>query len=211
MSLFFLFLICIFFYCPIWLNYKLEYATLVNQSYYIYSDIFTDQTVTLCNIDKNIQRISSYLNAFFSTIIPFFVLITLSIMLIFTVWILRKRIAEASSTNNKTLVNRSRRDFHFVCSILFLDIFFLLLYFPYGLFLIFESYFPSYFQNDFFYIYYYLQTALGYLYQTSSATSIFVYLFFNKSFRSELLRILLGIYKAIENHFSTPPLLSPPI
>ena len=123
MSLFFLFLICIFFYCPIWLNYKLEYATLVNQSYYIYSDIFTDQTVTLCNIDKNIQRISSYLNAFFSTIIPFFVLITLSIMLIFTVWILRKRIAEASSTNNKTLVNRSRRDFHFVCSILFLDIF----------------------------------------------------------------------------------------
>jgi hypothetical protein len=196
MSLIFLLVICIFFYCPIWINYELKYASLVNNSYYIYSDVFTDQIITTCYIDPNIYIVSSFINAFFSTIIPFFILITLSVMLIYSMWILRKRIATATSRNAKALARRSRRDFHFACSILFLDILFFLLYFPNGIYLILESNFP-YFRDISFY---YLKITLAYLYQSSAATSIFVYFFFNKIFRSELFIIL----KNIENYFIGP-------
>ena len=196
LSLFVLLLVCIFYYSPDWIYYELEYATLVNYSYYVYTDIFANQTVSTCHIDQNLFIITSYMNAFFASIIPFFILITSSILITYSMWVIRKRM-NSNSMNSAVARRRSQRDFQFACTILSLDVIFLLFYFPNALYLIITNYFPS---NAYSYSLVILQEVLGYFYQFSSGYNIFVFLLFNKLFRSEFLELL----KVIGKNFLLP-------
>ena len=114
----------------------------------------------------------------FAVFVPFVLLITSSVLIIYSMTLLRRRINMYNINSADTNKRREKRDWDYARTILFLDITFLIFYFPYVLILIIGNYltdYDSYAVLVFFYIYY-----IGF------GNNIFVYLAASTTFRKEL-------------------------
>lgn len=173
--------ICFFYYTPTWYNYSIRYYTLGSQDYAYYLTE-RNNTIGVCYVDAKIQEITYYMNMIFSCIIPFICLLCCSFLLIYSIRLLRLRTAQnENSTDNS--------DKQFAMTILFLDLFFLLLYFPYNILNIF-CYFYNTTNIQEAIIIENINYVLACLYYLSFSVNIIVYSIINKMFRDEFIKSL---------------------
>jgi len=141
-----------------------------------------NNTIGVCYVDAKIQEITYYMNMIFSCIIPFICLLCCSFLLIYSIRLLRLRTAQnENSTDNS--------DKQFAMTILFLDLFFLLLYFPYNILNIF-CYFYNTTNIQEAIIIENINYVLACLYYLSFSVNIIVYSIINKMFRDEFIKSL---------------------
>jgi hypothetical protein len=175
--------VCFFYYTPTWYNYSIRYYTLGSQEYAYYLTEHNN-TIGVCYVDPNIQEITYYINMIFSCIIPFIFLICCSLLLIYSIRLLRLRIPQ-----NENSTHTANSDKQFAMTILFLDLFFLLLYFPYN-FLNIYCYFYNTTNIQEAIIIGHITYVLACLYYLSFSVNIIVYSIINKMFRDEFIKSL---------------------
>ena len=183
-SLFFVLIFCICYYCIDWLDYKLVYAVLVNDSSYVYYDSYVNGSISGCYLDNNLYNILEYMNTFYETLIPFVLMVIQSALIIYSMRVARQRISQSNSAIAK---KRIQRDFEFARTILLLDLRFILFHLPHNLATNYITLFlltnPSVFLQ-------YLQNYLYYFYKIGYAINFLVYLIFNKNFRAEFIALV---------------------
>jgi len=115
----------------------------------------------------------------FAVFVPFGLLITSSILIIYSMSQLRKRLA-AHISNTDQIRGRQKRDLEYAMTILFLDLTFLIFYFPYS--------FIQFIGN---YINYNTDVAIGFyfIFYMGFGNNFFVYLTM-KSFRNEIIELI---------------------
>ena len=143
-----------------------------------------NESIAVCFMDDNLFKINSYMNMFFSCLIPFIALITSSSLVIYSMTILRRRI---SQTNSAMFKKRKKRDLQFARTILLLDIIFLIFNFPFQFFLIVLNYFPDVWYTNSLYN---IEPYLLYLYYIRPGFHFFIYIIFNINFRSEFFKLI---------------------
>jgi len=184
-GLFLIFLICFFFYSIDWLFYKMTYVVFFNNSIDYY-DSMVSESVAVCYIDNSFFNANTYMNIFFSCLIPFIALITSSLLIIYSMTTLRRRISLPNS-NSAIFKKREKRDFQFARTILLLDLIFLAFNFPFQFFFILSNYFQVTIYGTNLYT---IQMYLLYLYYSGSAINFLVYIVFNLNFRSEFFKMI---------------------
>ena len=181
--LFLIAIFCFFYYSLNWLFFKVTHAVFYNDSIEYYDSV-VENSITACYIDDDIFKIASYMDIFFSTLIPFIALITSSFLIIYSMTTLRRRISQTSSALYK---KREKRDYQFARTILLLDFIFILFYSPYQFFIVASNYFVVHWNSG-------LRKDIGtgflYLYYIGPAVNFLVYMMFNLNFRSEFLKII---------------------
>jgi len=125
-----IFIFCFFYYSIDWLFFRMTYVVFLNDSIKNY-DYMVNESIAVCFMDDNLFKINSYMNMFFSCLIPFIALITSSSLVIYSMTILRRGI---SQTNSAMFKKRKKRDLQFARTILLLDIIFLIFNFPFQFF-----------------------------------------------------------------------------
>jgi len=96
-SLFFVLIFCICYYCIDWLDYKLVYAVLVNDISYVYYDSYVNGSISGCYLDNNLYNILEYMNTFYQTLIPFVLMVIQSALIIYSMRVARQRISQSNS------------------------------------------------------------------------------------------------------------------
>jgi len=124
------------------------------------------------------------MNMPFAVFVPFCCLLVCSVLIIYSLNVLRKRLAR-SSTNPLINRRREKRDMDYARTILFMDIAFLFFFFPYTFLLVIANYFEY---NS------YAAIVLFYIYYIGFGINILIYLIANKAFRAE-------IYSFIKDHY----------
>ena len=90
-----IFIFCFFYYSIDWLFFRMTYVVFRNDSIEYY-DSMVNESTAYCVIDDNLFKINSYMNMFFSCLIPFIALITSSSLVIYSMTILRRRISQTN-------------------------------------------------------------------------------------------------------------------
>ena len=119
------------------------------------------------------------MNMPYAVFLPFCCLLVCSALIIYSMSILRKRIAR-SSNNSQSNRRREKRDMDYAKTILFMDIAFLFFFFPYTFLLIIGNYFE--YNSD-------AAIVLFYIYYIGYGSDFFIYLIANKAFRAEIFSI----------------------
>ena len=184
---------CFFFYTIDWLFFEVTYVVFTNDSF-LYYDTMTNDSTTYCFIETSLFTVNSYIKLALSCLLPFILLITLSLMIINSMRIARQRISRSNSAIAK---KRLQRDIRFAQTILLLDFVFLFFNFPFVFFNYIGNYIVFNPSSPNFSFYLSLQLALGYLFYLGPAVNVLVYLIFNRNFREEFLIVL----KQVETHF----------
>jgi len=131
-----------------------------------------------CNLSDFYTVLVYVMNMPFAVFVPFILLITSSLLIIYSMNLLRKRINmhnNNNSSNKDILKRRQKRDLDYAKTILFLDITFLIFYFPYLLIIVIGNYYTDYDG--------YAALVFFFLYYIGFGNNIFVYLAASKSFR----------------------------
>ncbi len=181
--LFLVFIFCFFYYSINWIFFKITFVVFSNESIDYYESM-VNESIAVCYIDNSIFEIASYMNVFFSCLIPFIALITSSLLIIYSMTKLRRRISHPNSTSNK---KREKRDFEFARTILSLDLIFLLFKFPFNFFILASNYFTVHWNSGLI-----KDVAVSLLYFNYIGTGInfLVYILFNHNFRSEFFKLI---------------------
>ena len=149
------------YYIPVFIDVKLIYNNDIN--------------TTLCFLDEY-KGIIPVMDLIYSTLIPFFLMICLTSLLIFSIFRLKKRFASQMTKKEKSFL---KKDFQFGFTSIFLNLIFLTTYLPITIN-------NAFFQNNYSLILYTLDK-LVYLY---SAIPIFIYFLTIKIFRLEFLEMI---------------------
>jgi hypothetical protein len=190
-------LICFFFYTPVWYFTSVIYILTSNDGQYAFYYTYRNETVIQCYLTEKIVSIVTYMNMLFSCLIPFVCLIVCSILLIYSIRIIRSKINRSNQQLSEANLITLKKDNQFAITILALDCIFLLFYFPYNILAIFQSFFVS---DDFnlIEIVYFAKYVLEYVYYFGFASNFIVFISVNKMFREEFIVVL----KSIDRHFS---------
>lgn len=174
-SLFIIFLICLFWYCKIWLEYEIKFYKFVNSTLVRSSE---RTNIAACVLNAQSMLEIYIMDMPFSIFVPFLLLIACSIIIIWTMRQVRIRLNQHSTEINK---KREKRNLNYAKTILSLDIIFLLFNFPYG----FLQIIGNYIEYD-----WTAALVLFYIYYIGFGINFFTYLAFNKTFRRESYKCL---------------------
>ena len=164
-----IYLICLFYYIPVILYSYIDYN-------------YLNLNVTICDIYQEQSNLVAKLDLFFSTLIPFTLMIVFTIFVSFILYQSSKRFNSLISATDK---KRRNKDFQFGLTTLFLNIIFLLNNLPVTILVL--------FQLQINYLFNYLIKTLVYL---NCALNIFINIFSNRIFRKELFRSLRKFLKS---------------
>ena len=184
-------LICFFFYTPVWYFTSVIYISTRNNAEYYYT--YHKETVIQCYLTDKIVNIVTYMNMLFSCLIPFVCLIVCSILLIYSIRIIRSNINRSNQQLSEANLITLKKDNQFEITILALDCIFLLFYFPYNLLAIIQTIYVSEDLN-LIKILFVANYVLEYVYYFGFASNFIVFVSVNKMFREEFIVVFKTIF-----------------
>ena len=184
-------LICFFFYTPVWHFTSVIYISTRNNAEYYYT--YHKETVIQCYLTDKIVNIVTYMNMLFSCLIPFVCLIVCSILLIYSIRIIRSKINRSNQQLSEANLITLKKDNQFEITILALDCIFLLFYFPYNLLAIIQTIYVSEDLN-LIKILFVANYVLEYVYYFGFASNFIVFVSVNKMFREEFIVVFKKIF-----------------